>query len=393
MRLGTALRDEYGLDPAFLTVNHGSYGATPRAVLAAQDIWRARMEAQPTRFMTLELPGALRAAASRLAAFLGVDSDELAFVENATVGCNAVLRSMDLAAGDEILVLDHGYGAVVKTARYVAARVGARVVEAAIPFPAMDEAALVAEIAARIGPRTRLAVLDHITSPSALVLPVAAMAAACRAAGVPVLVDSAHAPGNVEFDVLELGADWVTGNCHKWLSAPKGCAFLWARRERQAGLHPVTISHGYGAGFLAEFDWTGTRDPSAYLSVGAALDHHERLGGAVLRERNTALASEATALLAARLGTESPTLGRAGGCAMGLVRVPLPGTVDSARALSVRAALLKRDTDAAVQALGGSAWLRVSAAAYNELNDFARLAELLCEFLATSHVINRQHAL
>ena len=380
--LGAAVRHEWDLDPAYLTVNHGSYGATPRAVLAAQAEWQRRMEAQPTRFMSRELPAALRAAAARLAAFLGTRGEDTVFVENATVGCNAVLRSLSFAPGDEILVLSHGYGAVVKAARYAADRSGARVVEAAVPFPRPDDDAVVASVAAALTARTRLAVLDHITSASALLLPLARMAAACRAAGVPVLADGAHAPGNLDLDVPASGADWYVGNCHKWLCAPKGCAFLWARPERQAGLHPVTISHGYGQGFVAEFDWTGTRDMSAWLAVTAALDFHERLGGPALRARNRALATEGASLLAGRLGTETGA-GNAAPNAMAVVRLPLSGRVTPQRALAVRERLLDAGTDAPVHGLDGVAWLRISAQAYNQSTDFARLADLIRRELAS----------
>lgn len=373
---GEAVRHEWNLDPGFLTVNHGSYGATPRTVLVAQREWQRRMEAQPCRFFGREMPGALREAASRLAAFLGARGEDLAFVENATVGCNAVLRSLDLAPGDEILVLSHGYGAVMKAARYVASCAGARVAGASLPFPRPDDDALVAAVAGAITPRTKLAVLDHVTSSSALVLPMARMAAACHAAGVPVLADGAHGPGNLDLDVPSTGADWYAGNCHKWLCAPKGCGFLWARPERQAGLHPVTISHGFGHGFLAEFDWTGTRDVSAWLAVTAALDFHERLGGAAMRARNRALAGEGAALLAARLGTE-PGSGNAAPCSMGLVRLPLAGDVSAARALAIRERLLDAGTDAPVNAVDGGIWLRISAAPYNAPEDYARLAEIL----------------
>jgi isopenicillin-N epimerase len=374
--LGDAVRHEWDLDPDFLTVNHGSYGATPRAVLAAQAEWQRRMEAQPTRFMMRELPDALRRGASQLASFMGAELQDLAFVENTTVGCNAVLRSLDLRPGDDILVLSHGYGAVVKTVRYVAQRTGARVVEAAVPFPRPHDDAVIGCIVAALTPQTKLAVLDHITSHSALVLPIAGMVAACQQAGVPVLVDGAHAPGHVDLDLPRLNADWYAGNCHKWLCAPKGSAFLWARRDRQAELHPVTISHGYGSGFRAEFDWTGTRDMSAYLAVPAALEFHERLGGKTLRARNAALAAEAATMLAARLGTETGS-GNAVHGAMGLVRLPLAGPVTQQRALLIRERLLDLGTDAPVNEVEGSAWLRVSAQAYNTMTDFERLGTLI----------------
>ena len=361
--LGAAVRREFALGDDFLTVNHGSYGATPRPVLAAQDAWRQRMEAQPTRFFAQELPAALRAAAARLAAFVGADGEDLAFVSNATMGCNAVLRSLPLGPDDEILCLGHVYNAVRNTMRHVAAERGARLVVAELPFPRPDRADVLARLDQALGPRTRLAVLDHIFSSSALVLPIADMAARCHAHGVPVLVDGAHGPGQVPLDLAALGADYYVGNGHKWLMAPKGSAFLHVRRDRQAGLHPVTISHGFGQGFVAEFDWTGTDDPSAFLALPAALDFFDRLGGAALMTRNAALAAAGAEVMAARLGTE---VGAAHGMkgAMGLVRLPGPrlpleGAAGQEQARALRRALLAAGTDAPVNAIAGSLWLRI----------------------------------
>jgi len=241
--LGKAVRHEWALDREFLSVNHGSFGAAPRVVLAAQDDWRRRMEHQPGRFMRAVFPDALRHAADRLGAFVGADGKDIAFVDNATTGCNAVLRSLRLQADDEIVVLSHGYGAVRNTVRYVTGRAGARMVDVFVPFPRPHPDAIVANLQAVLTPGTRLAVLDHITSGSALVMPLQRMVEACHAAGVPVLVDGAHGPGQVTLDLRALNADWYAGNCHKWLNAPKGCAFLHARPDRQEYLHPVTISH------------------------------------------------------------------------------------------------------------------------------------------------------
>lgn len=380
--LDASVRSEWLLDPDFLTVNHGSFGATPRRVLAAQDEWRRRMEAQPTRFMVRDLPGLLRRTANELAAFVGAAGEDLVFVENATTGCNAVLRSLTLGPGDEVVVLSHGYGAVVKTVRYVTALAGARVVEAELAFPRPGADEIVAALSSVLGSRTRLAVLDHITSHSALLLPIARMVAACSAAGVPVLVDGAHGPGQVPLDLPSIGADWYVGNCHKWLMAPKGAGFLWAAPGRQVDLHPGTISHGYGQGYLAEFDWTGTKDPSAYLAVSEALAFHRELGGAALMRRNAALAAEATAMLAERLGTETGS-NPAMMSAMGLVRLPLDGHVTEPRALAIRAHLLDAGTDAPVNAIDGGAWLRLSVQAYNDLDDFRRLATIVRETLAS----------
>jgi isopenicillin-N epimerase len=376
MRLGSAIRSEWALDPEFLTVNHGSYGATPKVVMAAQDDWRRRMEAQPTRFFARILPGALREAAAVLARALNVDADDLAFVPNATTGCNAVLRSMDLGEGDELLHVSHVYNAVRNTMLYVAGRAGARVVAAELPYPRPGKAALLANIAKAIGRRTRVAVIDHITSPSGLVLPIAEIVALCHDAGVPVLVDGAHGPGQVPLDLAALGADWYVGNCHKWWSAPKGCGFLHARGERRTDLHPVTISHGYGTGFAKEFDWTGTIDPTAYLALPAALDFFERLGGEEFMERNKRLARDAGALLATTLGTEVGAPPDMAG-AMASIRLPFEMAPTREAAVPIRTALQAAGCDAPVHGFAIGPWLRISAYAYNELSDYQRLAQIL----------------
>ena len=352
------------------------------------------MEAQPTRFMRAILPDALREAADCLAGFLGAQGDikgdikggvqgkDLAFVDNATAGCNAVLRSLRLEPDDEVLVLTHGYNAVRNTVRFVTERAGARMTEAAVPFPAPDADAaadgIVASVAAGLTERTRLAVIDHITSASALVLPLARIIAACHAAGVPVLVDGAHAPGHLDLDVPSTGADFYTGNCHKWLCAPKGSAFLWVSPDRQHNLHPTVISHGLDKGFLTEFDWTGTRDPSAALSVPDAIEFHQQLGGAALRARNIALAGVATGMLARRLNTEPGATGALAG-AMGVVRLPVPASEPVAKTLRDR--LLEAGTDAPVFLFEGAVWLRLSAFAYNEPEDYARLADLVARVM------------
>jgi isopenicillin-N epimerase len=367
-------RDEWLLDPEVAFLNHGSFGATPRVVLAEQDRWRARMERRPTHFMDRELPPALRAAAARLAAFVGAHAEDLVFVENATAGCNTVLRSLSFAPGDEILVTDHGYPAVRKAAEYVAARADARVVEAAVPFPLADAAQVVAAVSSRLGPHARLAIFDHITSPTAVIFPIRDLTTLCRAAGVPVLIDGAHAPGMLSLDVPSVGADWYAGNCHKWLMAPKGSAFLWTAPERQADTHPLVISHGYGQGFTAEFAWVGTRDPSAWLSVPAAIDFHGRLGGAHLRERNAALAREQAMMLARTWATErgapDPLTG-----SMAAVRLPLCEPATPERALELRRTLFDdHRIEVPVTAFAGALWARISAHAYNRAEDYARLA-------------------
>ena len=300
------------LDPAVTFLNHGSYGACPRAVLDHQAALRAELEAEPVLFLGRSLEARLDAARARLAAFLGANPDDLAFVTNATGGVNAVLRSLTFAPGDEVLTTDHAYAACKNTLDYVAGRSGVKVNVAVVPFPLASPDEVVAAVLAKVTPRTRLALLDHITSPTALVLPIAKLVTELAARGIDALVDGAHGPGMVPLDLDALGAAYYTGNCHKWLCTPKGSAFLWVRRDRQAAVHPLTISHGHTGEregrtrFRLEFDWMGTSDPTAWLTVPMAIDYLGALlpgGWPALMARNRALALEGRALLCAAAGT------------------------------------------------------------------------------------------
>ena len=373
---GAALRGLWPLDPAITYLNHGGYGVTPDAVRQEQDAWRRRIERNPMRFFSRELAPALRQAAAALGEQLGARPADIVFVDNATAGCNAVLRSLDFAPGDEILVTSLGYGAVAKAARYVAARSGARLVEVEIPLPLASETVLVERVAARLGPRTRLAIFDHIASHSALVLPVAALVRLAHGVGACVLIDGAHAPGQIPVDVPAIGADWYVGNCHKWLMAPRSCGFLWAGPAQQSSVHPLAISHGYGGGFIAEFDWTGTRDPTPFLSVPAAIAFHRRLGGAALMARNQALALAAAERLAARWGTAlgGPAVNFA---AMVTVRLPAEGAASDERAAALQLRLAEEHgIETAIKLESGALWLRLAAQAYNQPADYERLADL-----------------
>ena len=371
---GTALRGEWRLEPGVAYLNHGGYGAVPNVVQAAQGAWRERIERNPTAFLSRELPALLRQAAGTVAAALGARGSDLVFVENATVGINTVLRSLAFAPGDEILITSLTYPAIRKAARFVAERSGARLVEAAIPLPVKDEQTVLDAVAAHLGLRTRLAIFDHIASASALVLPAAALVAQAHHAGARVLLDGAHAPGQIALDLGALGADWYAGNLHKWYFAPRACGVLWAAPEVQASLHPLSISHGLGAGFLAEFDWTGTRDFTACLAAPDGIAFHTRLGGAALMARNAALAREAAALLAQAWHTEAagpPAMF----AAMATVRLPAAGEATPARAHRiVRWLAEKHHIEAGVNFDSDALWLRIAAQAYNERADYERLA-------------------
>jgi isopenicillin-N epimerase len=382
------------LDRRIAFLNHGSFGACPTEVLRHQAALRAELEAEPVRFLSREIDDRLAVARGALGAFLGADADDLAFVTNATSGVNAVVRSLAFAAGDELLTTDHAYGACRNTLDFVAARTGARVVVATLPFPVGSPDEIVDVVLAKVTPRTRLALLDHVTSPTALILPIERLSAELGRRGVDVLVDGAHAPGMVPLNLATLGVAYYSGNCHKWLCAPKGSAFLWVRPDRQAAVHPLTISHGATAvrpertRFRLEFDWTGTSDPTAWLTVPRALEYVGGLqpgGWPALMARNRALALEARDLLCAAAGTAPP-------CPDSML-----GSLASVRLPDGSAPVAWRRPDP-LQARLFDGWgievpvmtwpaaprrlIRVSAQLYNRREQYARLAEALGKELA-----------
>jgi len=371
IRYGKPLRSLWLLEKDMDFLNHGSFGATPKRVLAAQAGWRRRMERQPVEFLAGRLGGLLRAAAARLAAFVGARGEDLAFVENATAGVNTVLRSIPWRRGDELVLSSHAYPAVRNAARRVAASAGVVLREARVPFPPRGPGEIARAYARVLGPGTRLAIVDHVSSPTALVFPAREIAALCRKAGALALVDGAHAPGMLELDVAAIGAHWYVGNCHKWLFAPKGCAFLWASEEGKEGLHPLAVSNRYGEGFTAEFDWCGTRDPSPWLCVHAALDFFEALGGRRLMRRNRELACRMGERLCRAWGAPLPPRGLCG--SMLSIRLPHPQAADQAAAERMHDRLWRRRIEAPLFCLDGRLLLRISAQAYNEESDYGAL--------------------
>jgi isopenicillin-N epimerase len=379
MVMATELPDAsaWALDPALAYLNHGGFGAAPRCVQADQQAWRDALERNPHGFLVHELPGLLAAVRARVARFLGADQDGVVFVDNATAGMQTVITSTRLARGDEVLTTDHCYPAVLAQLRQVTGAAGAALRIAPVPLPAGGREAVAAAVLTRLTPRTRLVVIDHIASCSGLVFPVEEIAAECRRQGVPVLVDGAHATGQLPVDLTRLGADFWVGNLHKWVSAPKASAVLHAAPRWRGALRPLVTSHGTADGFLPSFDWTGTRDPSALLAVPAALDFFGQAGWPAVREHNDELAGRGAALVAARIGTSPPD---ASGLAAAMRLVPLPGPLAEADARALELRLL-RDFGIVVPVTshGGFRWLRVSAQLYNTVGDYERLADALCQ--------------
>lgn len=378
--------EHWTLDPEITYLNHGTVGAPPKRVLEAQQRIRDHIERQPARFLLRELTAVavrpwdkprMRAAADTVAAFLGARGDDLVFVDNATTGVNAVLRSIDWRAGDEILITDLTYGAVANAASYVARERGVAVRAIELPFPIGSPAEVTAAVAAAIGPHTRLALIDHVTSESAQVYPVAEIAAACAARGVAVLVDGAHAPGALALDIPSLGVDWYVGNLHKWAYSPRSCGILWAGPPRQAGLHPTVISWGLDQGFTTEFDLVGTRDPSAHLASPEGIAFLRELGHDAVRTYNHGLAWESAKRLTKHWGTE---LGLPESMVGTMATIPLPQRSGSTRedAASLRDALLFEDgIEVQLHSARGGLWIRISGQIYNDTSDVDRLVRAI----------------
>jgi len=372
------LLEAFGLDPDVLHLNHGAYGVAPVAVRQAAAGWRHRADRNPHRFNRVELGGLVAAARERAAGFLGVDPSRAAWVRNVSEGVSAVLGSLALRAGDELVTSTHGYGAVRVALRHHAARAGARVIEAAFPVGATDDE-IVAAYASACSGRTRLVVIDRITSPTATVVPVAAVTAAVGP-GVPVLVDAAHAPGQLPDDIAALGADHWIGNLHKWAYTPRGSAILWSRPG--ATVTPTVLSWRLEEGYPGSFDFPGTWDSAGWLAAADGLAYWAALGGWDAVAAHSALVTEGQAQVAGALGVTLERLPLTPAPAMRLV--PLPdGVLTSADQVDpFYEALSQQRVEVAPVCFDGAGYLRIAAAPYNTAGDYDRLAAAVRELLS-----------
>lgn len=361
----------FALAPDRIHLNHGSFGAVPIAVRETQDRIRAHIEADFTSFYREELPAAMRFMAAKVAARFGGAGEDWVFCENATTAINGVIASFPLAPDDEIVTTSHVYGAVLRTMRIMAGRRGAKLVVAELPAMLEHDDQVVDAITATFTARTKLLIVDHITSATATIFPVARIASLAKGAGIAVLVDGAHAPGQIPLDVPAIGADWYTGNAHKWLFAPKGCGILWTTPARQAMTLPAVLSHGSESSYTAAFDWVGTRDLSAWLSFEAAAQAFDSFGGSALMARNRQLAAQGAAILCEGLGTRcaAPSPMRAA-----MATIQLKQTMEdlSVAAAFQRALAEKAKIIAPFSNFAGGLVFRVSANLYNEIDDYRR---------------------
>jgi len=387
-------------------LNHGSFGACLRAILEVQRGWRDKLEAHPVRFLSRDLEDLLDWSRSEIGAFVGADADDLALVQNATTGVNTVLRSLEFHKGDELLATDHAYNASLNALRYAAARSGAKVTLARIPFPITGPDEAFEAIMSAVTPNTKLAMLDHVTSPTALVLPIERLVPALAEKGVDVLVDGAHGPGMMTVRLRDLGVAYYTGTTHKWVCAPKGTGFLYVRRNRQALIKPLAISHGSNdsrmdrSKFRLEFDWTGTMDPTGLLTVPAAIDGLGEMlpgGWPALISNNHQLATSAGDLLAEALHTpvQCPAAMIGSMASVRLPGGPWPRAEALRRMATIEAALRGRrfevplipwpcpwlvDSGDLPPDTEFDLLIRVSAQAYNHLGQYERLSSILAGF-------------
>jgi isopenicillin-N epimerase len=382
---GHAMREHWMLEPDSIYLNHGTVGATPRRVLARQQALRDEMERHPSRFVLREFAGSypapwravsrVREASDQIAAFVGSKPEDLVFVPNVTTGLNAVLASLPLGPGDEVIITDLAYGAIAMATAFTCERTGATLKTVSITYPVTGSAAIVEPIVRAITPRTKLVVMDHCTAQTALLLPVAEVAAECRRRGVPVLVDGAHVPGARPLDIASLGVDFYSANLHKWAHAPRGCGLLWVAPNWQDVVRSPVVSWGHNHGYREEFEHTATFDPTGCLAApeGIALLREWGFEECVTYQHN--LAWDAAQMLGDRWGTPF-TIPRAMIGAMATVPVPAALGGADADATRLRLALLIEDRiEVHMHAWRGRVWARVSAQVYNERSDVERLAD------------------
>ncbi len=378
------------LDPNITFLNHGSFGACPKLILDEQTKLRTCLESDPVTFMESTARELWAESLVRLSKFINADSEGMTFVTNATSGVNTVLKSLDLKPNDEIIVLDHSYQACWNAVDFITKKTGAKTVVAPIPFPIDSNEQIIEGILQKVTERTRLALIDTVTSPTGLRLPFEELVSELQSRNVDVLLDAAHGPGIVTLDIKKLDPAYVTGNAHKGLCTPKGSAFLYIREDRRNRIRPLSVSHGASVSgtdqerFRFEFDWTGTQDPTAWLCIPSAINHIGSMlsgGWPAIMDYNTNLAIQGRNLLLEALGTPKPS---PDSMIVGLAAVLLPGSgvlTTSALEPDPLHTLLFEKYRIQVPVFGwphhNKRYLRIASYLYNSLEEYEYLAEVL----------------
>ena len=391
------LIQHWHLDQETTFINHGSYGACPRAILELQNQIRLKLERQPVKFFIHELLPRMDAVRLKLGQFLKAGANTIALIPNATQGVNTVLRTYPLKPGDEVIVTNHGYNACNNAASFIAKERGAIVKTATLPYPIQSGAQVLSAIESVITPRTRLAVVDHITSPTALITPIQAVVEFLESKGIDTLVDGAHVPGQLPIDLETLGAAYYTGNCHKWLCTPKGSAFLYVREDKHNEVRPLAISHGANAPvgersfFRNEFDWQGTDDPTAHMVIPEAIDLLESWvsgGWNGIQERNHQLALRARDILCSALEIDRPVPNSLFGSMVAIPLNPevLPGGFPNAGLQKILMDDYQIEVPVFDQPYSPIKTLRISAQLYNDISQYEYLAHALQEIQTTKGI-------
>jgi isopenicillin-N epimerase len=378
----------YLVRPDIAYLNHGSYGARPRPVFETYQRWQRELESEPVEFLARRLPDLLTAARATLAGYVGTSLDHLVFVPNATHGMNIIARSLDLGPGDEVLGTDHEYGAVERTWRFVCERQGARYRTQPIPLPVTSAEAIIEQLWRGVTARTRMIVVSHISSPTALIFPVAEIARRAAAQGILTAVDGAHAPGQIDLNLEAIGADFYVGNGHKWLSGAVGAGFLYARPDRQPLLKPLVVSWGWEprapgpSPFQDYFSWIGTDDHAAYLSMPTAIAFQREHDWAEVRAACHALASQAQAHVAMITGLPPISPDTPEWWAQMCV-APLPIDGNLAANELQRRLWDEYQVEIPIVEWQGYRFVRLSIQAYNSIADIERLLDGLNQLLAS----------
>ena len=370
-----SLKELFLLDPEIIYLNHGSFGATPRPVFEAYQRWQRELERQPVEFLGRRFNGLMEGARAALGTYLGTGAANVVYAQNVTIALNIAARSLDLGPGDEVLATDHEYGALDRTWRFLARERGFAYINQPIPIPLHSAEQFVDALWQGVTPRTRIIFLSHITSPTAIRFPVEEVIRRARSAGILTVVDGAHAPGQIPLALDALGADFYGANLHKWLCAPKGAGFLYARPEMQKMLKPLVVSWGYesdtpsGSTFIDHHEWWGTRDPSAFLAVPDAIDFQREHDWEQVREACHRLAADALDRITDLTGL--PPLSMGDEWFGQMVSAQLPDSVDIA-ALKIT---LYEEYRIEVPLIewNGRKLIRVSIQGYNTVEDVDRL--------------------
>ena len=378
--LAENMAEQWMLRPDIAFLNHGSFGAVSRKVFEIQNQWRKRIEAEPVEFLGRENDALVAEVKRHVGDWLHMRPQDFGLMTNATEGVNSYLRSLSLKPGDELLTTNHVYNAVRQTMRYLASISGAVYREIAIPTPITSDEQIVTAIAANLNASTRLLVIDHVTSPTALIFPLKTILAVCRDRLVDVLVDGAHAPAMLELDIESLQPAAYAGNLHKWACAPKGSAFLWVRPDRQTQVHPCTVSHYWNEGFAREFDWQGTRDVSAWLTIPNALQYMNAIGWPKIREHNHRLCMWAQSMLCQRWNVQ-PIAPMDGSMTGSMATIALPGRLAKLppeAGFALHKALYHGDQiEVPLMRWQDELHVRISVQVYNKPQDYHRLADAI----------------